>query len=168
MAAAVKSKPKTKAAPKATTAKAKPATKASAAKPAAKAKAPATKSAPKGKGKAAKVEVKSANVGLPREFDVHGFLVGSDSQIIANALTEGGETKTQIIREAAEKIEKENGLVTRNGTEKAISSLASSVLRTLQDKGYTVEASYKVVPPAEVAAEMKKAARAAARKSSKK
>lgn len=124
-------------------------------KPAAKSKT--TKAAP------AKAETETPKVA--RDFDVFGFVVGSDSSIIAHTLvegvTEGGrEGMVELVRE---RIEAANGLQTRNGTEKYIPSLVSGVLLKLRKQGFTEESSFKVVPPAELAQAVATVKRKAAR-----
>lgn len=166
--ATTKTKPKP--APKAAATKAKPAPKSAAkvTKPRAATKSKAAaKPAPKAKAKAAPVE------STPRgERGLHGFYEGTDSALIAEALVEGGESRGEVIENAAAKIEAVSGLTTRKGTEKAVASMTSGILHGLLKKGYTVEQSFRLVPPADIAAELKKAAaaekRAAARKATAK
>lgn len=129
-------------------------------KPAAKSKT--TKAAP---AKAAPVKAETETPKVARDFDVFGFVVGSDSSIIAHTLiegvTEGGrEGMAELVRE---RIEAANGLQTRNGTEKYIPSLVSGVLLKLRKQGFTEESSFKVVPPAELAQAVATVKRKAAR-----
>ncbi len=93
----------------------------------------------------------------PREFDEHGFVIGSDSSRIVAMLLEGGDGRGEL----TERISSEIDLTTRNGQTKNVSSLISGLLARLGEKGYTVEQSWRLVAPdPEVAA---KAARKAAR-----
>lgn len=163
---------KTKPAPKSAATKAKPAPKSKATGERTTKTRTAVKTAPKSapKAKAApKAAPKEAVESKPRgEMNVHGFYDGTDSAIIADALVEGGESRAEVVANATETIAKTSGLATRNGTDKAVASMTSGILNALLAKGYVIEQSYRLVPPADVAAEMKKAAaaekRAAARK----
>jgi hypothetical protein len=82
--------------------------------------------------------------GANREMDeVTGFATDTDSQFIAEALMEGGETRQDIIDWLKDNMEGE----TRNGTEKPIANLVAGVYNKLLDRGFTVEATYRLVPP---------------------
>jgi hypothetical protein len=83
-----------------------------------------------------------------------GFSVGTDQDIIAEALLAGGESREQIIADLYEQLDTE----TRNGTPKPISSLVSSVLRKLVERGFTVDQHFVVVPPVPKAARKRRAA----------
>jgi hypothetical protein len=82
--------------------------------------------------------------GATREMDpVTGFAVGTDSQYIAEALMEGGETRQDIIDWLKDNLETE----TRNGTEKPVANLVAGVHNKLIARGFTVEGSFRLVPP---------------------
>jgi hypothetical protein len=170
----VKAAPATKAAPngtaKKTTATAKrgtgAGTKATPVKTTA-AKATTTRKAP-AKAAPAKVEAKpKQTTGEGRTVDLHGFTPGTDSSLIAEALVEGGETRVDVNRLAAEKIAKVNGIKTRQGSDKNVPSLLSSILKRLQAQGYTIESSWRLVPPPEVETQIKKEAAAAKRRATR-
>lgn len=176
MAVKPRPKPKTKTAPAANgtskTTRRTPRTKATSA-------APSPKSAPKPKPKATASKAKAAPKATkakaapktePRstELDLHGFQVGSDSALIAAALIEGGESRKDATAKAAKAIEKTNGLVARTGSPKNVASLTSGILGRLIEAGYTVEESFRVVPPKEVQDAMKKEAAAVKRAATRK
>lgn len=75
--------------------------------------------------------------------DATGFAVGSDQDIIATELLEGGESRAEIAERLSGMIDTE----TRNGTEKQIVNMVSGVLSKLLARGYTVEQSFIVLPP---------------------
>ncbi len=88
-----------------------------------------------------------------REFDeVTGYSLGSDSHTIASILLEGGESREEVTRIVAESISAE----TRNGTPKPVTNLVSGVLRNLENKGFTVEQSWILVPPTQKSARGRK------------
>ncbi len=122
----------------------------------------ADKTSPK-KGTTAKsastpVAVRESN---GREFDEHGFVIGSDSSIICQMLIDGGETRGEVNSRIAAELE----TTTRNGNEKNVSSLVSGLLSRLKARGYKIEGSWRVVPP--TPEEAKAAQRAAARAAKK-
>lgn len=101
--------------------------------------------APKKRGRPAKKATAKKKESAPREFDeVTGFVIGTDQHVIAEALIEGAATRQDIIDELKETLDTE----TRNGTEKPVSNLVASVTAKLLDRGFTVEGSYALVPPA--------------------
>ena len=161
-------RPKSKPKPKPKTAKT--ATKATEVKPratkrpTAKAtKAKATEVKPKAKANASAAEKTTT----PRELNVHGFTPGGDSALIVDALVAGGASRKEVNENAAAAIEKANGLTTRSGGEKNIPSLTSAILSRLRDRGYTIEESWRVVPPADIQDQMKKEASAAKRRATR-
>lgn len=106
------------------------------AKGAATAKTPRT-----ARAKAAPVEpvvVEQAPIG------VHGFREGTDLDIIATALVEGGADKKEI----AEALSEQMSPTTRTGSEKNIPQRMSYTIGELLNRGYTVESHWKMVPPA--------------------
>jgi hypothetical protein len=72
-----------------------------------------------------------------------GFVEGTDQDVIASCLLEGGESRQEIAERVESLIETE----TRNGTDKQIVNMISGVLSKLLARGYTVEQSFQVVPP---------------------
>lgn len=76
-------------------------------------------------------------------FNEHGFRIGSDSAIIVDIMLDGALDRQDVNDKVAEAIE----LKTRNGNMKNIPSLVSGLLGRLEDKGYYIESSWKLVPP---------------------
>lgn len=74
---------------------------------------------------------------------ITGFTVGSDSDVIAEELIAGGESREDIARNIAERLD----TVSRTGTPKPIANLMSGVIRRLKDRGYHVESSWIMVNP---------------------
>lgn len=82
--------------------------------------------------------------GFHREINPDtGFVVGTDQDLIAQALLEGGESRGDIIAYLENTLDNE----TRNGTPKMITNMVSGVLNKMLAAGYTVESSFIVVPP---------------------
>jgi hypothetical protein len=82
--------------------------------------------------------------GFHREINPDtGFVVGTDSDLIAQALLEGGESRKEIV----ERMENTLELETRTGTEKSIGNMVSGVLNKMLAAGFTIESSFVVVPP---------------------
>lgn len=83
----------------------------------------------------------------PRQKDIFGYTEGTDSSITALTLAEGGADRSEIYEKIRGRIEEQSatGLVTRNGTEKNIPNLVSTVLRQLKPKGWAVESHWKLV-----------------------
>lgn len=119
---------------------------------------PAAKKAvgrPKGSKNAVKTDTAKKTVGrvpkkvvstvvTEREVDpLTGFTIGTDQQIIADTLLEGGDSRADII----DKLRKKLSPTTRNGTEKPIANLMSSVFKKMALAGFQVESSFKLVPP---------------------
>lgn len=73
----------------------------------------------------------------------HGFRVGTDSAIIVDLLVAGGLDRQDI----NEKVAKSINVKSRNGRTKNISSLISGLLARLEERGYYIESSWRVVPP---------------------
>jgi hypothetical protein len=80
-----------------------------------------------------------------KEFDEHGFLVGSDSSVMAAELVKGGESRLELNDRLATMFK---GQKTRYGAEKNVASLVSGVITKLVARGYSIESSYRIVPPA--------------------
>jgi len=116
--------------------------------------APTKKSAPKGNGSKSTASKKSTAAKstksqvetVSRDFDeVTGFVIGTDQHLIAQELMEGGETRAKIIERIRDEeiVEPE----TRSGNEKAIPNVVANVVTKMLDRGFTVEASWRLVPP---------------------
>lgn len=87
---------------------------------------------------------KKATESAGREVDpVTGFIPGTDSHIIATELLKGGETRTAIIERLRGKLD----LETRNGTQKSVANVLASTFAKMMQRGFTVEATYKLNPP---------------------
>lgn len=107
-------------------------------------KAPVKKPAPK-KPAPKKVAPKKATAGVEREKTAEGFVVGGDSAIIAAALVEGGADRHEINENIRKAIKKANGLTTRNGEDKYIPSMVSSILAKMLATGYyEVESTWQL------------------------
>lgn len=78
-----------------------------------------------------------------RGMTVHGFRVGSDSAKIVDILVAGGLDRQDINEKVAEAI----GTETKSGRTKNIPSLISGLLARLEERGYHIESSWRVVPP---------------------
>ena len=78
-----------------------------------------------------------------REFNDHGFVVGTDSAVISEALVSGGASRKEVNAKIAEVI----AGTTRNGSPKNIPALVAGILSRMIDRGYVVESSYRLVPP---------------------
>lgn len=74
----------------------------------------------------------------------HGFREGTDSAIIVDILVAGGLDRQDINEKVAAAI----NVKTRNGRMKNIPSLISGLLARLEERGYYIESSWRVVPPA--------------------
>lgn len=79
-----------------------------------------------------------------REYDENGFMVGSASATIADILIAGGESRNDINARVAEAI----GDTTRTGQPKNTAAVVSGMIHKLLARGFTVESSYRLVPPA--------------------
>jgi hypothetical protein len=73
----------------------------------------------------------------------HGFRNNSDSAKIVDIMVAGGLDRQDINEKVASAITTE----TRNGQRKNIPSLVSGLLARLEQKGYVVESSWKLIPP---------------------
>lgn len=77
-------------------------------------------------------------------IDRHGFLEGSDLSRTAAILIEGGHGKADVIGRVQAEFE---GQVTRNGAPKNAHSIVGATLSKLLERGYTVQQTWRVVPP---------------------
>lgn len=82
--------------------------------------------------------------GYHREMNPEtGYAVGSDQDIIATALLKGGKTRQEIIESLRKKLDS----TTRNGTEKPVSNVVSSVFNRMISRGYRLESHFQLLPP---------------------
>lgn len=139
--------------------------------------AKAVKKAPASKKSAAKKKVtkKAASTGgggvagqnLPREYGEYGFVVGSNSEKIAEILVEGGfdrnEVNTKIFNALKKLTSVDEATLKRN-----IPSMVSATLTRLLPLGYTIESNWQLVPGEAPKKSKKKAAPAAKKAPAKK
>lgn len=124
----------------------KVAAKKTSARPAAKKtapKRPAGKATPKkevGKASSSKKDGRSTW----REYDQHGFMIGSHMSKIADLLVEGGDSREAIVKKATKAI----GNTNRNGGDRNVAGMVGLTLRRMVSNGAKVEQSFKVVPKA--------------------
>jgi hypothetical protein len=104
----------------------------------------------------------------PVATDPFNFLEGSDSSIAAHALVEGGASRAEINERVREELKKTNGLKTRSGREKIVSTIVGNVFLKLVEQGYEVDSHWKLKPPPEVAKAVAVNKRRAARKAAAK
>ena len=83
-----------------------------------------------------------------RELNEHGFVDGSDSALMVELMLEGGFDRREVNDKIAEQLE---DTTTRAGNQKNIPSLISGLLARLEERGYTVESHWRLVPPDEKA-----------------
>lgn len=88
---------------------------------------------------------KTTNKRQPRGMTSHGFRNGSDSAIIVDLLVAGGLDRQDINDKVAELINPQ----TKSGRQKNIPSLISGLLARLEERGYRIESSWRLVPPSE-------------------
>jgi hypothetical protein len=88
-------------------------------------------------------EATSGKRSKARGMTEHGFRVGSDSAQIVDILVAGGLDRQDINEKVADAI----GTQTKSGRTKNIPSLISGLLSRLEDRGYHIESSWKVIPP---------------------
>jgi hypothetical protein len=69
-----------------------------------------------------------------------GFVVGSESDIIATELIKGGDSRVAVIDRLKGILPAE----TRNGSPKPVANLVSGVMRRLKDEGFEEVSSFKV------------------------
>lgn len=147
--------PRTTRTPARTTAKPAPARRATATKTATK-PAPAKTRATKASAKpAAKTPVRRTRAAAPRPVappvsmgrdldELTGFLVGTDSHIVAMQLMKGGADRQDIIDTVRGKLDEE----TRNGTAKPVANVVAATIKKLLSRGWKIESSFAMVPPA--------------------
>lgn len=81
----------------------------------------------------------------PRGMNAHGFRNGSDSAKIVDIMVEGGLDRQDINDKVAEVIDPH----TRSGRQKNIPSLISGLLARLEERGYKIESSWRLIPPSD-------------------
>ena len=160
MAAVRKSVRKSAPAKKATRAPHKTAAKSAPAKT-----APAKRSARKTATKAKATPVAAASA--PRVPNAYGFAVGSDSAIAVEEMVAGGFDRRTVSHRIGELVSASSGMTTRNGTDKNIGSLISTLLSRLSAAGWVIESSWRLVPPADIAEAAKKEAASAKRRATR-
>lgn len=101
-----------------------------------------------------KTAAKKTSTPVARDInETTGFVKGSDQDVIATALLKGDTTRQDIIDGLRKKLDSE----TRNGTEKPVSNLVSSVVRNMLGRGFILESHYRLLEP--TPASKRKAAR---------
>ena len=107
---------------------------------------------------------KAAAEHTPREFDQHGFVVGSDSSILAEILVEGSEKGlADLVKIATPLIKKNSGLTSASGADRNVRTLLTTTANRHVAKGYTIVAPYRIDPPVKKTA-AKRPAKKVARK----
>ena len=82
---------------------------------------------------------------VPKGMNSHGFRNGSDSAKIVDIMVEGGLDRQDINDKVAAVIDPN----TRSGRQKNIPSLISGLLARLDERGYKIESSWRLIPPSE-------------------
>lgn len=75
----------------------------------------------------------------------HGLMIGGDSALVVDAMIEGGSDRHDVASKALSKM---GTTTTRSGRQKNISSMMSALIAKMEAKGYTVESTWRLVPPA--------------------
>lgn len=82
-----------------------------------------------------------------RDMDeLTGFVVGSDVHVVAVELMAGGADRQEIIDRVRTKLDTE----TRTGTPKPVANIVGAVMRKLEERGFVIESSFVMLPPAPV------------------
>lgn len=135
--AAPKKRPARKTEPKASTSKAGARTSQTTKTPAKRTtKSTATK-------KEAAASPKKPGLNVRGEKSEHGYVIGSALNDVAEAVVAGGTTRQDVL----EKLRASANNLTASGKERNWSVAMSTVLRQMYEAGYTVEATWRVVPP---------------------
>jgi hypothetical protein len=87
-----------------------------------------------------KVKVASRN---PADRGVFGFAKGSNQDLAAHALVAGGTSRTDIINDLRAK----DTSKTASGTDRNWSAIVGTTQNILMARGYTVEATFRLIPP---------------------
>lgn len=75
--------------------------------------------------------------------ELTGYGLGTEQFITAVELITGGQTKLEVSHRIAALLPP----TTRNGTPKAISNLVGGVIKKLEDRGFTINGTWKMVAP---------------------
>jgi hypothetical protein len=97
---------------------------------------------------ATEVEPREKRKTYERNFNEHGFVVGTMADIISTELVKGGESRQDI----QDRIKAQISGATRSGNPVNISSAVSGQLLKMIDRGYRIEQWYRVVPPVDMPA----------------
>lgn len=76
--------------------------------------------------------------------DLIGYGLGSEQFIVAVEIMKGGESRLDVSHRVAAILPNE----TRNGTPKQVSNLVSSVIKRMEDRGFTIKGSWSMARPA--------------------
>lgn len=79
----------------------------------------------------------------PQPRDEHGYRQGSNSSKAIQEMLQGGSTRQEV----ADRIVEACGGVTRNGTPINGSGMMTNLIKELEDQGYTVETTWRLVRP---------------------
>lgn len=94
--------------------------------------------------------------------DPYGFRKGSDISVVLAELLKGGESKHHVATRISEVFE---GRQTKGGNPKPVSTVMNQVENLMRARGFQVESSWKLVPPANgIIAKPPRARKARARK----
>lgn len=75
--------------------------------------------------------------------DLVGYGLGSEQFIVAVEIMKGGESRLAVNHRCAVLLPD----TTRNGTPKQVSNLVSSVIKRMEDRGFTVKGTWSMVKP---------------------
>lgn len=75
--------------------------------------------------------------------ELTGYGLGTEQFIAAVEIISGGQTKLEVSHRIAALLPP----TTRNGTPKAISNLVGGVIKKLEDRGFTINGTWKMVAP---------------------
>lgn len=78
---------------------------------------------------------------LPRDLNEHGFVKGSNSEKIVEEMLAGGESRQDVADRLRKSIKSANGKTVN------APALMSGLLHRLEGRGYTIESTWKLVPP---------------------
>ena len=78
---------------------------------------------------------------LPRELNEYGFVVGSNSEKIVQAMLDGGESRQSIADGLKKTLKSSNGQPVNSN------ALIAGLLHRLLPQGYTIESQWRLVPP---------------------
>lgn len=100
------------------------------------------------KGTSPRSSLKKGGYTKPRgeAVDKYGFKMTSDAHIVIEFLMAGGASKHEIARKLEERFD---GILTRTGFPKPITTIMNQVENTMLSRGYRVESHWRLVPPAD-------------------